>query len=116
MLVPTGRAITSANCFDPTWPPDVDLPVVLRLAVRIIHVDTELPLYLAVMAAIWVSCTIAAEAVKVADVAPAGTVTAAGTVRAERLALSVTTPPFVGPGWLRITVQVPEELGPVGAG
>jgi hypothetical protein len=56
--------------------------------------------------------TAAVEAVKVADVALAGTLTDAGTVRAKRLEPKVTITPFVDADWLRITVQVLEELGP----
>jgi hypothetical protein len=50
--------------------------------------------------------------VKVADVAPAGTVTDAGTVRAELVLVKVTIAPPVGAAWLRVTVQVLEETGP----
>jgi hypothetical protein len=64
------------------------------------------------MVATWLPSTAAVEAVKVADVALAGTVTDAGIVRAERLELNVTMTPFVEARWLRITVQVLEELGP----
>jgi hypothetical protein len=64
------------------------------------------------MIAAWLPATAPVEAVKVADVALAGTVTDAGTVRAERLELNVTMTPFVEAGWQRITVQALEELGP----
>jgi len=111
-LLPTGTATTSANCFVPNWPLDPDFPVVLRLLVRLIVVLAELPLFLAVMVATWLPSTATVEAVKVVDVALAGTVTDAGIVRAERLELNVTMAPFVEARWLRFTVQVLEELGP----
>jgi hypothetical protein len=50
--------------------------------------------------------------VKVADVAPAGTVTDAGTVRAKSVLVKVTITPPVGAAWVRVTVQVLEETGP----
>ena len=52
-------------------------------------------------------------ALKVADVAAAATVTDAGTVR---LALELERPtlaPPVGAAWVRVTVQVLEELAPM---
>ena len=52
------------------------------------------------------------DALKVADVAAAATVTEAGTVK---LALELERPtlaPPVGAGWVRVTVQVLEEFGP----
>ena len=49
---------------------------------------------------------------KVADLAPAATVTEAGTVRAELVLDKVTIAPPVGAGWVRVTVQVLEEMGP----
>jgi hypothetical protein len=49
---------------------------------------------------------------KVAEVAPAATVTEAGTVRAELVLDKVTTAPPGGAGWVRVTVQVLEETGP----
>jgi len=51
-------------------------------------------------------------ALKVADVADAATVTDAGTVRVELVSDTVTLAPLLGAGWVRVTVQVPEELGP----
>jgi hypothetical protein len=64
------------------------------------------------MVATWLSSTAAVEAVNVADVALPGTVTDAGTVRAERLEFNVRMTPFVEAGWLTITLQVLEERGP----
>ena len=51
-------------------------------------------------------------ALKVAEVAAAATVTEAGTVRVLLVLLRVTEAPPVGAGWVRVTVQVLEELGP----
>jgi hypothetical protein len=50
--------------------------------------------------------------VKVADEAPAATVTDAGTVRTELVLVKVTIAPPVGAAWVRVTVQVLEEMGP----
>ena len=49
---------------------------------------------------------------KVADVAAAATVTDAGTVRVELVLVSATVAPPVGATFVRVTVQVLEELGP----
>jgi hypothetical protein len=54
----------------------------------------------------------AAVAVKVAEVAVAATVTAAGTVRVALVLVRVTAAPPVGAAWVRVTVQVLDELGP----
>ena len=51
-------------------------------------------------------------ALKVADVAAAGTVTEAGTVREELVFVSVTPAPPVGAGWVKVTVHVLEAFGP----
>jgi hypothetical protein len=51
-------------------------------------------------------------ALKVAEVAAAATVTDAGTVSAGLVLVRVTVAPPVGAGWVRVTVHVPEELGP----
>ena len=51
-------------------------------------------------------------ALNVAEVAAAATVTEAGTVRVEFVLVRVTLAPPVGAGWLKLTVQVLEELGP----
>jgi hypothetical protein len=57
--------------------------------------------------------TAAVVALKVAEVAAAATVTDAGTVRVALVLVRVTVaPPPVGAGWVRVTVQVLEELGP----
>ena len=55
-------------------------------------------------------------ALKVADVAAAATVTEAGTVRVVLEVESVTLAPPVGAAWVRVTVQVLEELAPMLAG
>jgi hypothetical protein len=54
--------------------------------------------------------------VKVADVAAAATVTEAGTVNVALELESVTLAPPVGAAWVRVTVQVLEELAPMLAG
>ena len=51
-------------------------------------------------------------AAKVADAAPAGTVTDAGTVRVGLLLVRVTAAPPAGAAWVIVTVQVLDELGP----
>src|ERR1700678_143502 len=51
-------------------------------------------------------------ALKVAEVAPAATVTDAGTVSVELVLVRVTVAPPVGAAWVKVTVQVLEELGP----
>ena len=51
-------------------------------------------------------------ALKLADVAVAATVTEAGTVKLELVLVSVTLAPPVGADWVKVTVQVVEELGP----
>ena len=53
----------------------------------------------------------AAVALKVAVVAPAATVTDAGTVSKVLLLASVTLAPPVGAAWLKVTVQVLAALG-----
>jgi hypothetical protein len=50
---------------------------------------------------------------KVADVAAAATVTEAGTVNVALELESVTLAPPVGAAWVRVTVQVLEELAPM---
>jgi hypothetical protein len=51
-------------------------------------------------------------ALKVADVAPAGAVTDAGTVSVGLVLVRVTAAPPAGATWLRVTVQVLAALGP----
>ena len=51
-------------------------------------------------------------ALNVAEVAAAATVTDAGTVRVALVFVRVTVAPPVGAGWVRVTVQVLEALGP----
>ena len=60
----------------------------------------------AVMTAVCTAVTVPAVALKVALVAPAETVTDAGTFRFALLSLSATLV-LEGAGWLRVTVQVP---------
>ena len=49
---------------------------------------------------------------KLAQVAAAATVTDAGTVSVELVLARMTVAPPVGAGWVRVTVQELEELGP----
>jgi hypothetical protein len=51
-------------------------------------------------------------ALKVADMAAAATVTEAGTVSVALVLVRATAAPPVGAGWVRVTVQVLEALGP----
>ena len=51
-------------------------------------------------------------ALKLTQVAAAATVTDAGTVSVEFVLVRITVAPPVGAGWVRVTVQVLEELGP----
>ncbi len=51
-------------------------------------------------------------ALKLTDVAAEATVTDAGTVSVELVLVRVTLTPPVGAGWVRVTLQVLEELGP----
>ena len=55
-------------------------------------------------------------ALKVADRAAAATVTDAGTVSVASVLVRVTAAPPVGAGWVRVTTQALEELGPRVAG
>ena len=52
------------------------------------------------------------DALNVAEVADAATVTEAGTVNAELEFDSPTLAPPVGAGWVNVTVQVPDEFCP----
>jgi hypothetical protein len=71
---------------------------------------TEAPDRVAVMMAVLSAVMVEAVAEKVAEVAPAATVTEAGTVNAALLSDRVTTAPPVGAALLRVTVQVAEVL------
>ena len=51
-------------------------------------------------------------ALKLADMAAPATMTDAGTVRVGLALVRVTVAPAVGAGWVRVTVQTLEELGP----
>ena len=51
-------------------------------------------------------------ALKLTQVAAAATVTDAGTVSVEFVLVRITVAPPVGAGWVSVTVQVLEELGP----
>ena len=67
-------------------------------ATSVRRVDCVEVFKVAVMVAFWVVVRVPAVAVKAADVAPAATVTEAGTVRDESLSETATTVPPVGTG------------------
>ncbi|MGJ5813848.1 hypothetical protein [Paludibaculum fermentans] len=71
---------------------------------------TETPPKAALTAALLVLVRVEAEAVNAAEVAPAGTVTLAGTVNNRLSSDSAMTAPPVGAARLRATVQVVEVL------
>jgi hypothetical protein len=74
---------------------------------RLMEAVCELAPKVAVTVAVWlVAMLVPAVAEKVAAVAPAATVTDAGTVNNELLLASVTEAPPVGALWLRVAVQV----------
>ena len=77
---------------------------------RFMEKVTEEPESDAVMTAVLLAVMVEAVAEKVAEVAPAATVTEAGTVSAALLSDKETTAPPVGAALLRVTVQVEEAL------
>jgi len=79
---------------------------------RLTLVLTELPLYAAVIVALRLALTEPVVTLKVADAAPAATVTDPGTLRVALVSVRVTAAPPVGAAWVRVTVQVLEVLGP----
>jgi hypothetical protein len=81
-------------------------------ATRLTTALAELLLYVAVTVALVLLLTVAVVTVKVADVAAAPTLTEAGTVNVALEFVRVTLAPPVGAAWVRVTVQVLEELGP----
>jgi hypothetical protein len=81
-------------------------------ATRLTVVLAELLLYVAVMVALELLPMVVVVAVKVAEVAAAETVTAAGTVRVELVLVRVTLAPPVGAGWVNVTVQLLEAFCP----
>jgi len=86
-------------------------------AMRLIAAICELLPRVAVTIALWLPAKeAAAVALKVAVLAPTGTVTEAGTVSETLLLAKVTLEPPVGAAWVRVTVQVPTALGPRLAG
>src|SRR5580704_9428330 len=86
-------------------------------AKRLIVAVCELLPSVAVTVALWLlAIEAAAVALKVAVVAPAATVTEAGTVSNVLLLASVTLEPPVGAVWVRVTVQVLTALWPRVAG
>ena len=71
---------------------------------------------MAVIVAVESLLTAAVVTVKFADVAAAGTVTDGATVSVALEFERVTVAPPAGAGWVRVTVQVLEELAPMLAG
>ena len=69
----------------------------------------EVPFRVAVTVAVWLVVMVPTVAVKEAEVLLPGTLTEAGTVRAELLSESVTLAPPLGAAWLRVTVQAVED-------
>ena len=69
-------------------------------------VDADVPLYEAVIAAVWLVATAPLETVKVADVEPAATATDDGILTLALLPDSVTSTPAVGAGMLIATVHM----------
>jgi hypothetical protein len=65
------------------------------------------------MVALALLLMVAVVTVKVADVAAAATVTDAGTVNVVLEFARMTLPPPLGAAWVRVTVQVLEELAPM---
>jgi hypothetical protein len=70
----------------------------------------------AVIVALELPLIAAVVTMKLTDVAAAGTVTDGATVRVALEFERVTVAPPAGAGWVRVTVQVLEELGPMPAG
>ena len=70
----------------------------------------------AVTVADWLLGMAAVVALKATDVPPAGTVTDAGTVSVASVFVRETLAPPVDAGWVKVTVQVLEELAPMLAG
>jgi len=68
------------------------------------------------MVAVELLLTAAVDTVKLAEVAPAGTVTEGVTFKFALEFERVTLAPPAGAGWVSVTVQVPEELDPRLAG
>ena len=64
------------------------------------------------MVAVELLLTAAVDTVKLADVAPAATVTDGATVSVALELERVTLAPPVGAAWLRLTVQILDEFGP----
>jgi len=81
-------------------------------AMRLILTPLELLPRVAVTVADWSLDTVVVAALKLADVAAAATATDAGTARVALVLVRVTVAPPVGAGWVRVTVQVLEALGP----
>ena len=85
-------------------------------ATRLTTALAELLLYVAVTVALALLLTVVVVTLKVADVPAAATLTEAGTVNVALEFARVTVAPPVGAGWVKVTVQVLEELAPMLAG
>jgi hypothetical protein len=81
-------------------------------ATRLTVVFAEVLLYAAVTVALELLAIVPVVTVKVPVVADAGTVIEAGTVKVELVFVKVTLAPPVGAAWVKVTVQVLDELGP----
>src|SRR5579872_2005284 len=81
-------------------------------ATRLTVAFAELPLYVAVMVALWLLAMLVVVALNVAVVAAAATVTEAGTVNVVLVFVSVTTAPPVGAACVNVTVHALEAFCP----
>ena len=81
-------------------------------ATRLTGAVAELLLYVAVTVELALLLTVAVVTLNVADVAPAPTVTDAGTFNVALVSDSATAAPPVGADWLRVTVHVLEAFEP----
>ncbi|HWB99180.1 MAG TPA: hypothetical protein VG672_20870 [Bryobacteraceae bacterium] len=77
---------------------------------------TDVPFQVAVMVTVWLVVTALEAAVKVAELAPAATVTEEGRLRAALLSARVTTEPPDGAAPLNVTVQLADAPEPRLAG
>jgi hypothetical protein len=88
----------------------------VAVATRLMTTLLRLLPRVAVTVADWLLETVVVVTLKAADATPAAIVTEAGTVSVELVLVRVTVAPPTGAAWVRVTVQVLEELGPRLAG